>query len=144
VNVVIGEKTDGTWSLWVTEKAGGSEPSIFTAAGRSADEILAVLPVILAMRPAGRSTGHAPALKGSDLAHAKRAALQAALDALDGWIESAQENHGASGHRYEDRGRECWRSFAPADIRNMINDAAREVGLKPFPAPKAPEEDELT
>lgn len=69
-------------------------------------------------------------------------ALTAMLGMLDGWIEGAQEDHEAMGHRDENRGSECWRSFAPADIRNMINDAARELGLTEFPAPVEPREDQ--
>ena len=83
------------------------------------------------------------AVKASALAAAQRAALLAVLDALDGWIEGARENHGALEHRHENKGEECWRSFAPEDIRRMVNDAAREVGLKPFPYPNVPKEDTL-
>ena len=64
------------------------------------------------------------------------------LQVLDGWIEGAQEDHEASEHRDENRGEECWRSFAPSDIRNMINDAARELGMTEFPAPVEPREDQ--
>ncbi len=63
-------------------------------------------------------------------------ALRALLDALDGWIQGARENHEASGHRGEIRGGECWREFAPSDIRRMVNDAAREMGLDEFAEPE--------
>jgi hypothetical protein len=65
------------------------------------------------------------------------------LGMLDGWIEGARENHDAMGHKYENRGEECWTQFHPADIRNMINDVARELGLAEFPAPAKPKEDEV-
>jgi len=48
------------------------------------------------------------ALEGSELADAKRRALRAVLEALDGWIEGAKSNHEACEHR----GEECWRSFS--------------------------------
>jgi hypothetical protein len=70
-----------------------------------------------------------------------RAALVSMLDILDGWIEGQKSNHEACDHRGESRGEECWRTWAPSDIRNMINDAARELGLAEFPAPREPEED---
>jgi hypothetical protein len=79
--------------------------------------------------------------KGSELAAAKRMALLAVLDALDGWIETAYNDHKASGHRAEPVGAECWRQFEPSDIRRMVNDACIEVGLKPFPEPRNPTED---
>lgn len=62
-------------------------------------------------------------------------ALYAMLVNLDGWIQGAQENHEALGHRYEPVGDECWRSFAPDDIRRMVNDTASELGLDDFPIP---------
>ena len=69
-------------------------------------------------------------------------ALYCLLVNLDGWIQGAKENHEALEHQgRESRGEECWRSFAPSDIRNMINDVARELGLSEFPAPTDPEED---
>jgi hypothetical protein len=80
-------------------------------------------------------------LAGSALARVKREALMRVLEALDGWIEGQKSNHEACDHRGENRGEECWRTWAPSDIRNMINDAARELGLAEFPAPREPEED---
>ncbi len=69
-------------------------------------------------------------------------ALVVTLQVLDEWIRGAKENHEALEHRgREGRGKECWRSFAPSDIRHMINDAARELGLAEFAAPADPEED---
>lgn len=68
-------------------------------------------------------------------------ALTAMLATLGQWIESSRENHQAMGHRHENTGDECWRTFAPSDIRDMVNDAARQLTLSPFPAPTNPEED---
>jgi hypothetical protein len=79
--------------------------------------------------------------KGSEVAADKRQALAIMRAVLDDWIKGARENHEALGHRNENRGGECWRSFHAEDIRNMINDAARELGLEEFPHPEMPEED---
>jgi hypothetical protein len=69
-------------------------------------------------------------------------ALYTMLTVLDDWISGAQDNHVALEHRgRENRGEECWRSFAPSDIRIMINDAARELGLSEFPTPETARED---
>lgn len=70
-----------------------------------------------------------------------RRTLGVVLRTLDFWIEGAKENHEAMQHRGENIGSECWRSFAPDDIRNMINDAATELGLATFPVPPHPEEE---
>jgi hypothetical protein len=71
-------------------------------------------------------------------------ALRVLLEELDGWIEGQQANHQASPHRGENRGEECWRLWAPADFRSMVNDAARRVGVPEFPAPaERPEDKEL-
>jgi hypothetical protein len=61
--------------------------------------------------------------------------LYALLVNLDGWIDGAHDNHEGMGHRGESTGGECWRQFAPDDIRNMINDVAREFGVSEFPRP---------
>lgn len=76
-----------------------------------------------------------------DVVAAKRAALGTVLTTLDGWIEGAQDNHDALGHRGENTGGECWRRYAPEDIRAMVNDAAREVRVSTFPTPKNAQED---
>ena len=68
-------------------------------------------------------------------------ALYTLLTVLDGWIEGAHENHEALGHRGESTDRLCWTEFHPSDIRRMINDAARELGLSEFPEPTTPRED---
>lgn len=71
-------------------------------------------------------------LLGVDRALARRVvrraqyeALKALLDALDGWVEGAAENHEALGHRDAD----CCSTFAPDDVREMANDAARVLGV---------------
>lgn len=77
-----------------------------------------------------------------DRATAISLALYTVLVNLDGWIQGAKENHEALEHRgRENLGEECWRSFAPDDIRRMINDVATELGLAEFPVPTHPEED---
>jgi hypothetical protein len=68
-------------------------------------------------------------------------ALYTLLTVLDGWVEGAHENHEALGHRGESTDRLCWTEFHPSDIRRMVNDAARELGLSEFPEPKTPRED---
>ena len=103
-------------------------------------EALRLLTQIRDRLPAPAQAAAAP-LKGSELADAKRHALRAVLEVLDGWIEGAQSNHDACDHRGESQGSECWRSFTPADIRAIVNDAAREVGVKPYPTPRNPVED---
>lgn len=70
-------------------------------------------------------------------------ALVRMLSMLDGWIEGARENHDGMGHRNENRGEECWTQFHPTDIRRMVNDVARELGLAEFPEPANPKEDEV-
>lgn len=80
-------------------------------------------------------TAEADKLAGASLA------ITTLHEMLDGWIETAFENHEGSGHRGENRGDECWRRFAPSDIRTMINDAAREMGIGEFPRPEVEKED---
>jgi hypothetical protein len=60
---------------------------------------------------------------------AQSQALYAVICTLDGWIRGARENHEDNGHRGEPMGEECWRQFAPSDIRSMVNDVARELGI---------------
>jgi hypothetical protein len=72
----------------------------------------------------------------------KSQALAIVWTVLDDWIRGGRENHEALGHRDENRGEECWRSFTPGDIRNMINDAARELGLLEFPLPETGQAEE--
>lgn len=79
--------------------------------------------------------------RAAQVAADKRQALAIVRAVLDDWIRGAKENHEALGHRRENRGEECWRTFAPSDFRNMINDAARELGVDEFSLPDAPEED---
>jgi hypothetical protein len=56
-------------------------------------------------------------------------ALRTVLNVLDQWIAGARENHEALGHRGEGLGGECWQSHHSNDIRQMVNDAARDLGL---------------
>jgi hypothetical protein len=69
-------------------------------------------------------------------------ALYCLLVNLDGWISGAKGNHQSGEHRGENTGEECWRQYAPSDIRSMVNDVARELGLAEFPMPITPEEDQ--
>jgi hypothetical protein len=68
-------------------------------------------------------------------------ALYTLLTVLDGWVDGAHDNHEALGHRDEIRGEECWTRFHPQDIRRMVNDAARDLGLSEFPEPEYPQEE---
>jgi hypothetical protein len=72
---------------------------------------------------------------------AKNAALTAMLEILDGWIDGAREDHVGMGHQNENVGDECWRRFASEDIRSMVNEAARSVGIGEFLRPNPPRED---
>lgn len=137
MHVTIKEKAPGVWTLWATAGDTPDEAPILTASGRTAEQLTALLPVLLAQAP----TAPVAAPEGPTLDDAMRTALQAVLDSLDGWIEGAQANHDGIGHRGELVGGECWRSFAPGDIRNMVNDAAREIGVAQFPYPSQPKED---
>lgn len=56
-------------------------------------------------------------------------ALRAVLDSLDGWIEGDKANHDAMEHRNENTGSECWTNYHPDDVRTMVQDAARDLGL---------------
>jgi hypothetical protein len=72
---------------------------------------------------------------------AQSQALYTMLCILDEWIRGARENHEALGHRNEQDGEECWRQFAPSDIRRMVNDAALRLGISGFPQIGTAEED---
>jgi len=140
VNIKITEDADGRWDLWVTRQDGANEKPIYAAWNRSAEQIEALLPGILAEVPKAMIKTP-PKVRASPDAVAKSAALYNMLIVLDNWIEGAQSNHEASDHWGENRGEECWRQFAPEDIRNMVNDAARELGISEFPAPGVARED---
>jgi hypothetical protein len=61
-------------------------------------------------------------------------ALKAVLAVLAGWIEGARENCSAMEHRRHN-GPLCGMHFEVDDFRNMINDAARELGtVEPWKA----------
>lgn len=148
MNINITKKTDGTYTLEAfAPMATPGNPPLFTARERSVEQLAALLPIILAQGPSTprrRARPGAPErpVQVPGRQGAQRLALAAVLDALDGWIEGAQSNHDDMGHRGENTGDECWRSFAPGDIRNMINDAARELGVTEFPYPTIPKEDQ--
>ena len=91
-------------------------------------------PARAADKPAGVSRVAATAL-------GQRQALQTLLKALDGWIARTRENHTANGHRGEPVGGECWRSLHPEDVRTLVNDVSRAMGLGIFPHPYSPVED---
>jgi hypothetical protein len=100
--------TDQAAATWVAEKG---EAAMKAAAARSRGE---------------------QAKQAVDAARVdRRYALERMLGVLDGWVQGGRENHDALGHRGEPVGEECWNRFAPDDIRNMINDAAAEIGLEP-------------
>lgn len=66
----------------------------------------------------------------ADVRDAAHRALDEVISALDGWIEGAKSNHEALGHRGEPVDGECWRVFHVDDIRNMIEDARRQLGAE--------------
>lgn len=141
MNIRITEDGDGRWDLWVTRQdALADEKPIYAAWGRSPEQIEALLRGILADTPRKA----AKALRDSELAAVQGATLYAMLTILDGWIEDARSNHHAMEHRGENRGEECWRKFAPADVRSMVNDVARKLGIPSFPEPRVGKEDEPT
>jgi hypothetical protein len=110
------------------------------------DNLMAVLEKILDRMPVRDSRDPAPVgtparAKMTEVAADKRQALAVMRAVLDDWVKGARENHDALGHRRENAGEECWRTFHASDIRTMINDAARELGVAEFPAPAKPEED---
>lgn len=94
-----------------------------------------------AQKPARIDTGGPLGKAGERGAHRT---LMTFLAVLDGWIDGARSNHDALGHRGEPMGSECWTQFHPSDIRRMVNDAAREVGLSvEFADPEVAEEDKV-
>lgn len=138
---------NGTWNLWATKDGSDDAPPVYAAWARSSTQIGTLLRSILTEEREG--TAPAPAcgatpdrLDGAAQrvqSEAKSLALYTMLTTLDGWIEGQQANHEALDHRGEIE--DCWTRFTPEDIRNMINDAAREVGVGAFPLPKTPRED---
>ena len=87
-------------------------------------------------------TEPSPTREADKMAGARRATVLM-LGALDGWIEGARANHDGLGHRGENVGEECWTQFHPNDIRNMVNDVNREMGMSEFAAPEVAKEDEV-
>jgi hypothetical protein len=77
---------------------------------------------------------------GRIVRRAKYEALHAMLEILGGWVTGAQENCEAMEHgsaACHDDGRACGETFYVADIRNMVNDAARQVGTREPYRPEA-------
>lgn len=91
---------------------------------RTAEEVLA------ARMPDAVALGH-------------RQALSAFLGVLDDWINGARDNHLVMEHRGESTDDRCWTRFHPQDIRKMVNDTAREMGIPEFPVPAQPLEEAL-
>lgn len=137
MHIKITEKGGG-WTLWAAETDDAAAPPLYTARSRTPKQILTLLAVILNEAPtvkvappevnSGLSAGKPPAIFKPNA----RLTLQAMLATLDGWIEGAYENHQAMEHRNENTGEECWRKFEPSDIRHMINDTARDLGVTEF------------
>jgi hypothetical protein len=134
---VHGFDQPSTWSIWVTEKDEKDAPPIVMARGRTLDQLLALIRVLFAdtTEPEAATASRPGAAVGA------KQALRAMLAALDGWIQGSRENHDASDHRGERSGDECWKRFETSDIRHMVNDVAREMGISEFPYPKDPPED---
>ena len=66
-------------------------------------------------------------LTGSALAVGGRRALEAMLGVAEGWAETASENDEAMGRRDLKTPKD--QPFVLDDIRRMVEDAAREIGL---------------
>lgn len=123
---------DGGWNLWATEKGTDAEAAIYTARGRTRDQIINLLRSIVDDSPAPITTAVVTEPTGSSALFTRTAqgsALHAMLDTLNGWSKDTRSNHEALGHRGEDRGSECWISFTITDIRDMINETARALGI---------------
>jgi hypothetical protein len=102
--------------------------SLMFVAVRLQDEMIDALKE---WRPTPSPLSNAAAVQPPDLDRLEydvaRKALRAVLDAVDGWVDGAKENHRALEHRGEQL--PCWESFHPDDIRNMVADAARVIGV---------------
>lgn len=61
---------------------------------------------------------------------AQYVAFKEVLAALDGWVEGARDNHEGLDHGAENTGEECWKTFHIEDIRNMVADTARLLGVR--------------
>jgi hypothetical protein len=147
VHIRITEK-DGLWDLWAAQTTDIAAPPLYTARRRTPQQLTELVRFILGEAAAPEPIKAAPTHKGPRKMAAHQApwppahqALWALLCTLDGWIEGAQEDHEAMGHRGENTGEECWRSFAPADIRSMVNDTARQLGISEFSTPQPARED---
>lgn len=73
-----------------------------------------------------------PQLRHAMVLRIRQEAVQTMRYTLDGWIEGAESNCEALGHggaSSHDDGRLCGQAFEVEDIRKMIADAARELGI---------------
>lgn len=94
------------------------------------------------VRQRAASVGTPDRVRAAEVAADKRQALAIVRAVLDDWIKNQRDSmHRVYEHGDEASGSECWRSFAPSEIRTMINHAARELGVAEFPDPDQPEED---
>jgi len=140
-NIAAATKGDGQFSTYARAAgtaidelhtlAFNAKPSIIIDAAADAD----------AAHAEKQATSAAEAGDEQSKDYGRLHALSTFLGVLDGWIDGSKSNHGACDHRGEGVGEECWRSYAPADIRRMVNDAAREVGVKEWPEPEVAAED---
>lgn len=119
-------EVEGRWDLLATASNKEDDRPVYAAWGRTRAQIETVLSGILDEAP----TEPASPPKGSGLAAAKRMTLEAMLTVLDGWVAGARVNHTALDHQREVR--PCWTRFDTDDIRRMVADTAREVGLNDF------------
>lgn len=138
MNIKIAEK-NGTWSLWATESGKDTDPPLYTASRRTRDQIINLLRSIVDETATPEPAKAKPVEE--ERKNGAQQALYAMMASLDSWIDISQSNHEAMGHRHENPGEECWRQYAPGDIRNMINDAARELDISTFPIPLTAKED---
>jgi len=118
-------------------------PTIIKVEANLDEEALRLLTEIRDRLPAPAAPSNAPMSAELEQAryYGRTHALSVLLGVLDEWIDGAKGNHHGLDHQGERIGEECWRRFAPADFRRMINDAAREVGVKEWPKPEIAAED---
>lgn len=86
--------------------------------------------------------GHAPVptddptMSVTDRKEGVSLALYTMLIVAKSWADGAAENDAASATRYQNAKPSDQQTFVLADIRNMVNDAARELGVSEFPLPE--------
>lgn len=79
------------------------------------------------------TTDDTPELAERIVRRAQYDALRRMRIMVESWVAQQQEEHEANGHRREDVGQPCWNRWHPNDIRTMINDTARELGVPEMP-----------